>query len=249
LAVSGAGAAWELYRGQPEIPPPPVPASAQLTEQIAAIRDETAPGDTFGGGRIEIEDQPLSDADLEALRGLEGVRTLILDGGAISDAGLEVIATLPDLQHLRVRHSQITDAGVAALSACERLRVLNLPQANLTPDGVLTLRQVDSLRQLRLGGDGKVDLSRSVAQLHQLRAVHLINVPVSDEGLRALASLPRLESLYLDQPKVSEAGWDWLFHHHPHLHVHLNQTHHDRDPNWHAHGGDASESESAAMPR
>ena len=80
-----------------------------------------------------------------------------------------------------------------------------------------------------------MDLSRAVATLSPLRVVHLINVPVTDEGLKELSKLPHLESLYLDGPRVTEAGWEWLFENHPELHVHINQRHHDRDPRHHYH--------------
>jgi hypothetical protein len=69
-----------------------------------------------------------------------------------------------------------------------------------------------------------------------LRAVHLIEIPITDEGLQQIADLPHLESLYLDGAAVTATGWNWLFTNHPDLHIHLDQQHHDIDPNWHPHG-------------
>jgi hypothetical protein len=79
------------------------------------------------------------------------------------------------------------------------------------------------------------EVTREIATLPSLRVIHLIGVPVTDEGLKTLAEMPYLESLYLDDCAVTEAGWDWLFREHPHLHVHVNQAHHDRDPKRHEH--------------
>lgn len=232
LALNGV---WVLWGTRPE-PEPPPRIEAVLGRQIAAViagESET----------IELSDRAVRDQDLELLRNLAGLRTLIFDSGVVTDAGLRVIATLPDLNHLRLRNSPITDVGIDSLAGVESLRVLNLPQSRLSVKGVAKLAGLSRLRQLRLGGsEAAGDLSRGVAQLKHLRSVHLIDVPVSDAGLKQLASLPHLESLYLDNPSVTEAGWQWLFEHHPELHVHLNQQHHDRDPARHPHHGSEGES-------
>lgn len=234
LCVFALNGAWLLWDTHTE-PDPPVRIEQLLAAQIAAI----VAGESEA---IELTDREIRDSDLEPLRELAGLRTLILDAGVVTDAGLEVIATLPDLSHLRLRHSPIRDAGVAKLAELENLRVLNLPHAQLTAEGVARLASLPRLRQLRLGGSESAgDLSRGVAQLENLRAVHLIDVPVSDAGLKQIAALPHLESLYLDNPSVTEAGWQWLFENHPELHVHLNQQHHDRDPARHPHHGEEGE--------
>lgn len=230
LALNGA---WLLWDARPGAEPPPLIEDV-LDQQIAAVvagKSET----------IHLTDRAVDDQDLEPLRNLAGLRTLIFDSGTITDPGLEVIATLPDLNHLRLRDSPITDAGMGRLRGNENLRVLNLPHSRLSAEGVAELAALPRLRQLRLGGGEAGDLSRGVAQLKHLRSVHLIDIPVTDDGLKALASLPHLESLYLDNPSVTEAGWQWLFEHHPQLHVHLNQQHHDRDPARHPHHGPENE--------
>ena len=91
-----------------------------------------------------------------------------------------------------------------------------------------------ALRNLRLGiKDGNNRHGRAVATLSRLRTVHLIRVAITDEGLQALAKMPQLESLYLDDSSITDAGWTWLFEENPQLHVHINQKHHDRDPQKH----------------
>ena len=78
-------------------------------------------------------------------------------------------------------------------------------------------------------------MANALTQIRSLRGIHLIGVPITDEGLKKIAAMPYLESLYLDDSAVTEAGWAWLFREHPHLHVHIDQYHHDRDPKAHDH--------------
>lgn len=232
LTVFAANGAWKLLGTQPLPITEEVEPVELLAEQVERVR--AGESDT-----IELDSVIVTDEELESVKGLASLRILILDAGIITDDGLKVISTLNNLVHLRIRQSLITDAGIKNLVGLENLRVLNLPQANLTPDGMRSLSQLKRLRQLRIGGDGTTDLSRAVAQLTNVRALHLIDIPVSDEGLRAIAKMPRLESLYLDNARVTEVGWQWLFETHPELHIHINQRHHDIDPNWHVHDSES----------
>lgn len=228
LTVLAANGAWRLLAPAPEVVAPVVEPKELLSEMVLAVKN----GET---DTIELSQALVTDEEVESIRDLENLRILILDAGMITDAGMQVVGTLPNLIHLRIRQSLITDAGIQPILGLKKLRILNLPQANLSLDGMRSLNQLDSLRQLRIGGDGTTDLSRAVSEMTQLRALHLIDIPVSDEGIRSIAKLPRLESLYLDNARVTEVGWQWLFDNHPEIHVHLNQRHHDRDPNWHLH--------------
>ena len=113
---------------------------------------------------------------------------------------------------------------------------MNLPHSRLTEKGIRSLSALPKLRQLRVGSTllGN-DIGRALLEVKSLRGVHLIGVPLSDEGLKVIVQLPHLESLYLDDAAITESGWDWLFQNHPQLHVHINQRHHDRDPQHHKH--------------
>ena len=185
---------------------------------------------------LRITDFPADDQMMQQLRGVEGIDTVIVDQGVITDAGVAAIATMPHLTHLRLRLSPITDTGLRHLADCDSLWYLNLPHARCTAEGLESLSVLPALRQLRIGspqlGDGT---GGAIASITSLRGVHLIGVPLSDEGLKRMAELPNLESLYLDGSAVTNAGWQWLFRFHPQLHVHVDQHHHDRDPAAHSH--------------
>ncbi len=202
--------------------------AAQIAAQIAAVRAGEA-------ATIQLRDDALTAAQWEGLRGLVGLRELVLDRGRADDAAALVLATLPDLERLVLRESPVGDAGLAALAALPRLRDLNLPRSAATAAGVQALAvgpAGTSLRSLRLGGRSLVgaEVAEAVARCAGLRSLHLIDVPIGDDGLLAIGKLPALWNLYLDGAGVSDAAWEGYFEHHPQVHVHVDQVHHDRDP-------------------
>ncbi|MBU6277578.1 MAG: hypothetical protein KGQ61_13155, partial [Planctomycetes bacterium] len=206
----------------------PMPEAPALDEQIAAVRAGRATTITL---RAPVE----SPAAWARLGGLPGLRELVVERGRADDAAAAVLATLPDLERLVLRESPVGDAGLAHLAALPRLRDLNLPQSAATARGVALVAAGPagrSLRSLRLGGGGLAgaDVARAVARLVGLRSLHLIDVPIGDEGLAALAEMPGLWNLYLDGAGVSEGAWGGYFERRPDVHVHVDQVHHDRDP-------------------
>jgi len=201
---------------------------------LEAFRRED--GDTF-----RVTDYEVNDQMIEAIAGNESIETLILDRGVITDEGIDVIASLPNLRYLRLRNSPIGDEGIRRLAESPTLWYLNLPQAECTSAGLAMLAETPALRQLRIGSPNLGnDAARAIEQIRSLRGVHLIGVPLTDEGVKRIAGLPHLESLYLDDSAVTDAGWSWMFENHPHIHVHVNQRHHDRDPKAHPHHDEKS---------
>lgn len=198
--------------------------SGSFAEQIAAVRQGHS-------DRIDVAAAPAA-ADWHALRGLAGLRVLVLREGIATDAEAEILTTLPDLERLVLRESPLSDDGLRSLGRCRQLRDLNVPHAAGTAAGIESLASLPRLRSLRLGGPtlGGPAAARAVAALPGLRSLHLIDVAIGDEGLAALAELSALENLYLDGAGVSAEAWEGYFQRRPHVHVHVDQAHHDRDP-------------------
>ncbi len=225
-----AGLWWYDYFEMPVIIPEQVdPPGVQFEKLYQASLE----GDH---STLHIEGFPVDDSMVSRIGELESLETLIIDEGIVTDETIDLIAKLPKLRQLRLRLSPIGDVGFQELSSCEALWFLNLPHAECTSKGVASLKSLKKLRQLRLGSknlDNQV--ANALTQIRSLRGIHLIGVPITDEGLKKIAVMPYLESLYLDDSAVTEAGWAWLFREHPHLHVHIDQYHHDRDPKAHDH--------------
>ena len=143
--------------------------------------------------------------------------TLQVDDFEITDSMLLQIKDLEKLETVIVDQGRITDEGIVHLPTLPNLQLVRLRYSPITDAGMATLAKCSSL------------------WYRSLRGVHLIDIPVTNDGLKSLASLPYLESLYLDNSLVTESGWRWLYTNYPQIHVHVNQKHHDYDPKAHAH--------------
>ena len=209
--------------------PPGHSARLGVSAQIDAVR--------AGRASTIIAPVPLSASEWESLRGLAGLRELVLEQGGADDDRAEILTTLPDIERLVLRHAPLTDAGFRLLAECRSLRDLNVPQAACTAAGLRPLAALPHLRSLRLGGSQLAgpEVCEAIAGLERLRSVHLIDVPIGDDGLAALERLPGLWNLYLDGAGVSDGAWERYFQACPKVHVHVDQTHHDRDPQGHPH--------------
>lgn len=181
---------------------------------------------------IMVADRPLGPDDWERLRGLTGLRELVLEQGAADDAVADVLGSLSGLERLVLRNSPLGDEGFRAVARCTALRDLNVPRAGCTVAGLAAIATLPSLRSLRLGGPHLrgPEVAKTLATFPALRSLHLIDVPIGAEGLAALGSLADLRNLYLDGARVSDEAWDEYFQRHPDVHVHVDQAHHDRDP-------------------
>ena len=206
-----------------------VGSHGDIGDQIAAVRADDA--------HAIVAAVPLTDAEWESLRGLAGLRELVLEQGRADDDRAEILATLTGLERLVLRDSPLTDAGFQRIARCSAVRDLNVPQADCTAAGVRALAPLAALRSLRLGGPqlAGVEICEAVASLPHLRSLHLIDVPIGDDGLAVLQRLPGLWNLYLDGAGVSDEAWERYFQACPRVHVHIDQAHHDRDPHGHLH--------------
>ena len=195
-----------------------------FAQQVLAVREGRA-------DRIEAA-TPLGPPDWESLRGLAGLRVLVLERGVAGDTEAEILSSLADIERLVLRKSPLSDAGFVALASCRSLEDVNVPQAACTAAAITSLAKLPKLKSLRLGGPNLAgpDVARAIARLPGLRSLHLIDVAIGDEGLDALANLTTLRNLYLDGAGVSDAAWERYFEARPLVHVHVDQAHHDRDP-------------------
>lgn len=206
-----------------------VVSHGDVGDQIAAVRT--------GGADTVVAAVPLTDAEWESLRGLTGLRTLVLEQGRADDGRAEILTTLTGLERLVLRDSPLGDEGFQRLAECHTLRDVNVPQAACTAAGVRALAPLAALRSLRLGGPQLTgaEVCEGVTSLQKLRSLHLIDVPIGDDGLAVLQQLPGLWNLYLDGAGVSDEAWERYFQTCPRVHVHTDQAHHDRDPRGHLH--------------
>lgn len=184
---------------------------------------------------IHIDQKPVTDDELELLRGNETITNLLLDESLITDDGIRIIATMPNLVHLRVR-SKVSDACIDELLKLESLQFLNLPFADFTDNGMEKLATHPQIQLLRIRSPRLTDAAMpAIAAMQNLAFLHLIEVPITNNGLPSLYEADHLQSLYLDDCGTTEEGLSELLKRQPTLHLHVNQTHLDNDPQKHDH--------------
>jgi hypothetical protein len=93
-----------------------------------------------------------TDADLEHLNGLTGLKVLDLDDSQVTDAGLEILKRLTALQYLDLARTQVTDAGLEYLKGLTALQRLHLAGTKVTDAGLEHLKGLRALQRLHLWG-------------------------------------------------------------------------------------------------
>lgn len=138
--------------------------------------------------------------------------------GAVSfvSADLKALSTLPErgVQRLAVGASRHgggppTVEFLAAVARIQDLRVLILTGCGVpSPEALRELRVAPQLQTLALAGNDEVPFDAGIgsacAELVQLRQCVMARLPMTREGLLALGTLPRLETLWIDHAAISD---------------------------------------------
>lgn len=139
--------------------------------QDAAAIDKAVAEIQQAGGKVERDDkapekpvivvnfatQPIADAALASLKGLDKLQKLTLNNTKVTDAGLEAIQGLTGLQKLYLVDTQVTDAGLAHIKDLANLQVLSLVGTQVTDAGLEGLKGLANLKTLFLAGTKVTD--------------------------------------------------------------------------------------------
>lgn len=96
-------------------------------------------------------DFDFSDAHVQHLLRLRGLRSFQAEGSLLTDKGIERLSDIPTLQLLNVSGSKITDAGTAYFEKLPKLQVLQLWNTGITDESVTHLAKLTNLKSLYLG--------------------------------------------------------------------------------------------------
>ncbi len=188
-------------------------AEFQQIGQLKALKSLTLYGKCHG----------LTDETLAHLAGLTALEELGTDGIQVTDAGLKHLAALPNLRsasffHIAYPDKGFTGAGFAAfktLPKLERLTVAGTPFNDLGMAAVAGLTQLKEFRtwhtfQTQAGNEHLLKLTglRSLMLGQRLRQWNGKPNPLSidDSTIATLAKLKSLESLGLDEVRLTHAG-------------------------------------------
>lgn len=209
---------------------------------IAACRPAAAPLPT---SETIVWENAVTRDDWSRIAAAAHIRRIELQRG--SEEPLYRWPPLPRLKSLIIRGQAVDPIELATLiHKYPQLRLLNIPHIERISSesgergedyrgkGGSDLSQAKHLDSLRLGGaaiDGR--LIRAIADIPNLRHLHLIQPTMTDEDLAVVAGIESLRSFYLDDCELSPEAWKLFFEARPNIHVHLDQAHSDYDPGKH----------------
>jgi hypothetical protein len=137
----------------------------------------------------------------------EPVVKVDLTGKSVVDGDIEALKALTGLHSLILRRTQVTDAGIAVVKATGKLRNLDLEECRVADAGMEHVGAMTSLRGLYLAGTGVTDAGLAhLRSLTKLWELSLRNTQISDDGLAHLSGLRKLHVVDLRNTRVSDAG-------------------------------------------
>ena len=170
---------------------------------------------------LQTNRSELTDEGMKALAPLKKLKNLKLfhPGKAFTGTGLAHLAELPDLERLTVAGSlQFGDDGMAAVAKLVRLKEFRTWHAGQTIEGVKKLRELKALKHLTLGqrlaykppttvSDETIAV---IAELGSLESLQLEEARLSFDALKRLKSLPALKTVLLQGIDIADADIDRL---------------------------------------
>ena len=181
--------------------------------------------------QLSLSGDQITDAAIPAVTTAKNLRGLLLDSSQLTDAALPPLFKLTRLNGFSLSSSLITDAGLAALKLPEGLEYLSFNLPAVTDNGFCSLQNFPRLKSLSVNtaiGDagishltagGQLDTLitkkprfgdaglAAIASNHSLEGIlSFEDSAITDEGLRHLASLPRVSLLQLSGTKITDAG-------------------------------------------
>jgi len=181
-------------------------AKAQTADDpvvVAAISKIARDVSIDGNGvvtQIDFRGTDIGNDDLEQLKKLKKLGSLLLNDTQVNDDGLKTVGEIITLRNLDLRGCRISNAGISHLTGLKILVALKLT-------GKGSLCSVDD------------DAMDDIAKLTTLRAIALDSLWVSGDGLAKLKPLTILEELYIgsDDNLMDDASMEVIANNFPKL--------------------------------
>lgn len=156
----------------------------------------------------------LDDAGLKAIAGLPSLEQLSTNGMTASDEGVSALATCKALRSIAFFHpgKSFTGTGLAVLSVIPKLDRLTVAgSAEFADEGMAAVAQIAHLKEFRTWHSGATaEGVKKLQALKELKSLtigqRLANKPpvtLSDDTVAALAEIPSVEMLSLQEARLS----------------------------------------------
>jgi hypothetical protein len=152
----------------------------------------------------------VDDAFLPYIARLTGITHFCPVSARFSAKGWATLRTLTNLEHICTPYG-LTDDEMAGIATLQTVNEMEIVATKLTDAGLASIAKLRNLEVLHLEGTAKMtdDGLKALATLPKLRHLRLTG-PFTDRGIQALASIPTLKVLWLESPKASEESLKYL---------------------------------------
>jgi len=171
--------------------------------------------------------EQITDQGMSAIKEWKTLRRLDLRGTRVANGTLEIVSHMPQLEALDIANSQVTDNGMDQLISLTNLKQLALGRSRVGEADLSFLRMLPTLTDLDLSGARPIppDMGGAahrppppvppmpqksidaLTELKNLRSLRLGFSGISGSDLKALAVLPNLEKLGLEEcPRIDDAA-------------------------------------------
>lgn len=145
--------------------------------------------------RLHLPWLRVSDAALKHVEGLTALRSLGLTGTRVTGTGFQHLKGLPALEELYLGHTRVDDRGLIHVGRLTGLEVLDLSTTKITDAGLVDLKGLHNLKTLDLAGTkiGNAGLAH-LKGLTSLQELNLWKTHATDVGVQELQNaLPNLK--------------------------------------------------------
>ena len=182
-------------------------------EEIALLDSEISAGEMakLSEGRewrgIGLSGPEIDDDLLLSLRTTEKLVLLQVGGKKVTDAGLEHLLPLPGLKTLDLTGTSVTGSCLRHLKEMPELQELNLGLTSANNDAAVHVAGLRKLRSLTLNLTQVDDAGLAPLDgLPELRKLLLRGLPITDAGVKVVNRFPHLESFDVSYSQVTDEG-------------------------------------------
>ena len=182
---------------------------------------------------LDLESNPLQGRELARLAPLRELESLNLSFTSIDDEGLShlpafprlkellmtsdvkvtgstfaAIGALRSLEELWVKDTRVNAAALEHLVGLPNLRILALPATKVGPGALARVKEMKGLKELYLGANNLANADiQELADMPSLQVLYVpLNPDITDAALEAIARLPRLRELSIEQTSTTATG-------------------------------------------
>jgi hypothetical protein len=164
--------------------------------------------------KLSLTESNASNAVVATLAKFPAFRTtthLLLGGTAVTEDGLDLLTAFPALTHVNLENLAVTEKGLAKLARVKALQWARVTGDGITTDGIKLLRGLPlNGFDIRSAPNVTAETYAELATHPDIRHVALFRCPVTDDGLKEFAKLPKLQSFVVAAEQITPAGLDTI---------------------------------------